>query len=240
MKVKLSLLLMFALYLNCDKTDFPAREGIIIGDFTDMQVVALDTLINSTSFEVNVNDDQHPDFRFISSYWGGPGVGRKYRIEIISLHGEALLYGDYLMDSAFAHFDVDTIINDKFHIYYNQTINCTRFDDSDTLIRVGERFILSPLRKGQILTAGDHFKSETSVLNESPFSGSIPCAITYYGVDTCVHRCNFSMQGCHNQSENEVIYAGFMYQSPVYTRLGWFRLLINEQSLTLIEWAVQN
>jgi len=191
------------------------------------------------TFEIDVNNDNSPDFRFSSERWGSPGMGIHPRTKLSCLNENSMLYGQIKTDSTFTFMGVDTYITDSTVTIYNrQHFACNQVTPAYTLSAVSEpMFRIIPRSFNDLLKVSDYFKMDTVTLIDEASSilnfGEIHNDTTTYNENVYDNYCSYLNPG-------GIYYIGIKMIQGNGPKLGWIKLSVSaNKDPTIIESVVQ-
>jgi hypothetical protein len=238
--------LIISLSCNKDNQWNNSREEIITGNPNRMVITRYDSLVAGaynvvSSIDLDIDQDQTPDFKLTSEVWGSPGMGQHPRAKILSLHPDAGLSGSWINDTTFRNVRVDTSYGEFFkpvYLYYVYTETCSRINAKDSVISVEpDRFILEYFSNGESITSSDAFTADTLTLTEEAGTG-------YNGTqwtrnDTiCTSYFSF-YHSCWALPNDQVRYIGIRLTKDNTETLGWIKLvMLNSYKLMVLETAI--
>jgi hypothetical protein len=212
----------------------------ILGDTSAMKADILDTVINTDPlnqhliFDVDIDEDNIADFRFLSSRIQNSGYDNK--LELICLNSQSFVKSNTITDTSFIRTYSSTITNSNGltettvyidNVYYRSIDNVSYWETQKLTYVV-------PLMRGEQLK-NNQWQSDTFVMKKKFFTQTIeelgPGWIkhTYYYYDF------------HNIfPEHQIRYIGIKKIVRGTEKLGWIKLMIvHETNMLVQEVAIQ-
>lgn len=247
MKTRIFLLIVTCfLLITCKKeVSEPSNDiNLVVGKNAGLLINTIDTVLiggyhNPVSLDLDVNNDNIPDFRLTSEIWGSPGLGQHPKSEILCLNSNSSVFGFISIDTNYLH--RDTVVSktgSAVNIYIYNNYSCRRIASKDTVIGVQPlQFKILSIKRGDVLCKEDIFKSDTSILIYDwygyPYSTENHNDTTIYTYTTFDYTCN-------SFPSDMISYIGIKIKEASLEKLGWIKISISDKyKITILETAIQ-
>lgn len=212
-----------------DKMHINVYDTVLIGSYGSPQSLNLD-----------VNEDNSPDFKFLSEIWGSPGVGQHPRSTLMCLNAKCMILGIIKTDTSFYHTSYSTrnISDSTFEIINSFYYSCYRMTEKDTIINIQpNQFKILPKKESENISKTDVFKSDTITLNDNSYSYS---TIPMRQNDTIRYNTISAIYNCYLYPSDEFYYIGIKIKDSESEKIGWIKVKVsNNYKITIMESAIQ-
>ena len=240
MKKALFFLLLLAVICvmpSCKK--MVAIHGIAFGDTSHMIVTPTNDTIDYLHHEKNFDfDDDGISDLMISLSQPGAASGHwdKFTAKsmaVTKLLGKQVELEKYIhSETSYSTSDDGNVVIVKHDNYYT----CNPMADSDSLYEKKDTFVLLANAEGDMFKLDDEYADTEATIFEQSYNSPGGYEHT---ADTTEFWTNHNLNDCTNFPLDTPVYIGFMFSYNGKTRLGWVKILVDQNSLVVVETALQ-
>jgi len=233
------IMLMFS--CKKDEDPHPIKDKISIGVykglFVDSTAKSIESSYNNSQIlDLDLNDNDTADLKFIVGMYGSPGMGVYYISGLQCLHHNIALFGEFAQDTVFLRRNI-SYYSDEYNNYQVTAnyFNCRKLDSQYNVYSIATNFHPLRLNANDILKRSDTFAAD-SISFIYTWNGWQSVNFSNDTVYVSSSQYNYS---CHGLPYNENLYLGFKL-SDTKERLGWIRFTLESATrITLKEYAIQ-
>ena len=243
MKLLLSYLLLFSYSCKKEVENNPSNNSssIIAGDPSGMNIKTYDTLIIRDlyikTFEIDVDNDQINDYRFVSYNLTGPfmGISAQNGTSLVSIQNSAQILSFSETDTLFSNLIKDTLnYGSEIDIYLKYEESCLRIKANDSIKKIWDQNKVLIRKNGEKISKGERFVFDSVNITRTSYS-SVPQPF-YYNQDTTIYQQFVYLDQCNTIQNNETLFFGI----KIGEKLGWIKFMImDDYKLFLMESALQ-
>ena len=217
-----------------DTITIGTQEAMIVNNYN--RLIVRDFFF--TAFEIDVNNDNNPDYRLCNYNLTGPalGCGPAYMLSINCLHQNAEILSFLKTDTMYQNITYDTIDNGSIvKIYLKNRRSCSKMGINDSIVEIWDQHKVEAKYYGQEIHSTDYFAIDSITLTRSS-TGCIPTIISQ-NQDTILYgQMIWYYNECNSLPENKEIYLGIKADG----KLGWIKITVMEEyNLMLYESAIE-
>lgn len=238
-----TMVLAAILSLTSCKKD-PSQNKIIFGDSSRMAVTKYEAnQYQSDNFgqwyySIDLNHDGTDDVQFFMEDIGSAGLGHELVHTLKCLNENVELLGETIIQNKYYHVDSTFHTEDSISwvVGVYQTYSCEQMDEADSIVSTTEKFLLSANNANDSFDGTDSFMSTNVIIkNRSYF---YPMGTEQIGNILYHYQLEY-LNNCDIFPMDEEKYIGFRINSGNKTRLGWMKIILNEDKVQLLETAIQ-
>ena len=233
-------LLLVASFTSCNKTD--ATKGIAFGDNSKMEITTYDTIAEYYfNKELDVDGDGYSDLLLTLDQPGAASTGHHTRISIKCKPGTGLL-GETIDQKRYIHFETTYNTSDDGSVVvteYDKYYTCNMMSESDSIYLEKDYFLLFANDKGDIFRLDNNYLDTEATIYEDSYEAAVGYEEPVN--DTATFWKSHYLNDCENFPLDTPKYIGFKLTTfnTNKTRLGWVKIKIGQNSIELIETAIQ-
>ena len=238
----------FICIISCKKeVSLPdENNSIIIGKTSGLLTKTYDAVLigeynGLKSFDLDVNGDNIPDFRFTSEIWGSPGLGQHPQSRLLCLNNNSLIFGYLNTDTTYLDFESDTSYGQNMtpvYIYNTTIYSCMKISDADSIVKIApNQFRLKAKTKGESINKAAFNKSDTVILSDEWYSQYVS-PITQN--DTLIYNYVDYHSTCNSFPQDKILYVGIKVKTSNVEKIGWIKISISDNyKISILESAIQ-
>ncbi|MEI6823670.1 MAG: hypothetical protein WCL51_17195 [Bacteroidota bacterium] len=238
----------FICIISCKKeVSLPdENNSIIIGKTSGLLTKTYDAVLigeynGLKSFDLDVNGDNIPDFRFTSEIWGSPGLGQHPQSRLLCLNNNSLIFGYLNTDTTYLDFQSDTSYGQNMtpvYIYNTTIYSCMKISDADSIVKIApNQFRLKAKTKGESINKAAFNKSDTVILSDEWYSQYVS-PITQN--DTLIYNYVDYHSTCNSFPQDKILYVGIKVKTSNVEKIGWIKISISDNyKISILESAIQ-
>ena len=235
-------LLLAIVLISCEKQSItPKEQFLVIDDNNQYVITQYDTILRGGYYDpqflnIDLDDDNIMDFKFLVNIWGSPGMGDFYEVTFYCLHPDAFLNITEFTDTLYSYIEYDTIrngVNTTINIY--QIRDCHKNEPNASIFSIEKKINASFFNSGDTIQ-GNSYRCDTIKLANDSYIN--PWDPETRG-DTTIYSYHYIYDDCYSfpqQATKYIIVKTILGEKKYF---GWIKLnVLNSYSIVIFETAV--